>query len=323
MLRVWHPPASAETSGTPRCAPGCPGRRGTDVWGRHARWYASRAVRRHRRPRRSVARSAGKTANRDVRWVESRPPSLLYFKILGAVRALRRRAVAPGAMLTERPSSRKAPVAEAENIPPPPRRGGRPSKPVDAAGLLNLRRRRRRPGSRGRRPCGEGHRSVESQYQTRSALDADGKRPAGGGEGHRRGRREGGRARVSPRRMRELERELEDARAAADPNDDDDDDRRRRRPATLAMVRRLRQEPARRGGGRGGACAGGQDPNVLLGAPDETELSAVRVEIDRTRARWPPRWARYRPPRTRTMRWRRCAWSSACSRANRRRARVD
>ena len=58
-----------------------------------------------------------------------------YFKILGAVRALRRRAVAPGAMLTERPSSRKAPVAEAENIPPPPRRGGRPSKPVDAAGL--------------------------------------------------------------------------------------------------------------------------------------------------------------------------------------------
>ena len=70
-------------------------------------------------------------------------------------------------MLTERPSSRKAPVAEAENIPPPPRRGGRPSKPVDAAGLPQTSS---APSPttwipEDATPCGEGHRSVESQYQ--------------------------------------------------------------------------------------------------------------------------------------------------------------
>ena len=210
---------------------------------------------------------------------------------------MRRRAVAPGAMLTERPSSRKAPVAEAENIPPPPRRGGRPSKPVDAGGPA---RTSSAPSPttwipEDATPCGEGHRSVESQYQDAlRALDAD-------RETLRReverviaadAAREGEHASLRDR-CAELERELEDARAAAaaaDPNDDDDDDdddRRRRQPATLAMVRRLRQELSEARAAAAEAARAQVDKIQTLsfsGAPDETELSAVRVEIDRTRA---------------------------------------
>ena len=89
-------------------------------------------------------------------------------------------------------------------------------------------------------------------------------------------------------RCAELERELEDARAAAaDPNDDDDDDRRQRQPATLAMVRRLRRELTEARAAAAEAARAQVDKIQTLsfsGAPDETELSAVRVEIDRTRA---------------------------------------
>ncbi|ACO69848.1 hypothetical protein MICPUN_62136 [Micromonas commoda] len=198
-------------------------------------------------------------------------------------------------MLTERPSSRKAPVAEAENIPPPPRRGGRPSKPVDAGGPA---RTSSAPSPttwipEDATPCGEGHRSVESQYQDAlRALDAD-------RETLRReverviaadAAREGEHASLRDR-CAELERELKDARAAAaaaDPNDDDDDDdRRQRQPATLAMVRRLRQELSEARAAAAEAARAQVDKIQTLsfsGAPDETELSAVRVEIDRTRA---------------------------------------
>jgi len=202
---------------------------------------------------------------------------------------LRRRVVTPGAMLTERPSSRKAPVAEAENIPPPPRRGGRPSKPVDAAGRAQTSS---APSPttwipEDATPCGEGHRSVESQYQDAlRALDAD-------RETLRReverviaadAAREGEHATLRDR-IAELERELEDARAAAaDPNDDDD--RRQRQPATLAMVRRLRQElsEARAAAAEAARAQVDKIQTSFSGSPDETELSAIRVEIDRTRA---------------------------------------
>ncbi len=303
--RVWHPPRlGGDVRDSAGCAGGAPGRRGTDGWGRPARWCARVApMRRHRRPR---CRGEASRARRGKRPIETCvglkavPPVLylylyLYFKILGAVRALRRRAVAPGAMLTERPSSRKAPVTEAENIPPPPRRGGRPSKPVDAAGLAQTSS---APSPttwipEDATPCGEGHRSVESQYQEAlRALDAD-------RETLRReverviaadAAREGEHASLRDR-CAELERELEDARAAAaDPNDDDDDDddddRRQRQPATLAMVRRLRRElsEARAAAAEAARTQVDKIQTSFSGAPNETELSAVRVEIDRTRA---------------------------------------
>ena len=296
--RVWHPPRlGGDVRDSAGCAGGAPGRRGTDGWGRHARWCARVApMRRHRWPR---CRGEASRARRGKRPIETcvglkAVPPVFYFKILGAVRALRRRAVAPGAMLTERPSSRKAPVAEAENIPPPPRRGGRPSKPVDAAGLPQTSS---APSPttwipEDATPCGEGHRSVESQYQDAlRALDAD-------RETLRReverviaadAAREGEHASLRDR-CAELERELEDARAAAaDPNDDDDDDdddRRQRQPATLAMVRRLRRElsEARAEAAEAARAQVDKIQTSFSGAPNETELSAVRVEIDRTRA---------------------------------------
>ena len=247
--------------------------------------------------RRSVARSAGKTAGCFVMWTgrqcnatRLRPSSPINISKSSELSAhLRRRVVTPGAMLTERPSSRKAPVAEAENIPPPPRRGGRPSKPVDAAGRAQTSS---APSPttwipEDATPCGEGHRSVESQYQDAlRALDAD-------RETLRReverviaadAAREGEHATLRDR-IAELERELEDARAAAaDPNDDDD--RRQRQPATLAMVRRLRQElsEARAAAAEAARAQVDKIQTSFSGSPDETELSAIRVEIDRTRA---------------------------------------
>ena len=87
-------------------------------------------------------------------------------------------------MLTERPSSRKAPVMEAENVPPPPPRG-RAVKPRDRPVAVKEYPHVVAQTPAGQpspttwipedaTPCGDGHRSVEAQYQdSLRALEAD------------------------------------------------------------------------------------------------------------------------------------------------------
>ena len=241
---------------------------------------------------------------------------------------MRRRAVAPGAMLTERPSSRKAPVAEAENIPPPPRRGGRPSKPVDAGGPARTSSAPSpttwipRTPPRAAKAIAAWSRSI----RTRS------------GRWTRTGKRSGGRWRGSsprtPRGRASTRLSATDARSSSassrTPAPPPPPPTRTTTTTTTtttvgggsrsrspwcagcgrSSARRARRRPRRRvrKWTRSKRCPS-RAPRTRRSSPPFASRS-----IERAR-RWPPRWARYQPPRkTGTMRWRRCAWSSACSR---------
>ena len=190
-------------------------------------------------------------------------------------------------MLTERPSSRKAPVMEAENVPPPPPRG-RAVKPRDRPTAVKEYPHVVAQTPAGQpsptiwipedaTPCGDGHRSVEAQYQDAlRALNADRETL----------RREVERV-IAAEASRESEHASLRARCAeleALQREDRTDEHDSQQPATLAMVRKLRKELSEARAAATEAARAQVERLSSSDAPDETELSMIRVEIDRTRA---------------------------------------
>ena len=190
-------------------------------------------------------------------------------------------------MLTERPSSRKAPVMEAENVPPPPPRG-RAVKPRDRPVAVKEYPHVVAQTPAGRpspttwipedaTPCGDGHRSVEAQYQDAlRALNADRETL----------RREVERV-IAAEASRESEHASLRARCAeleALQREDRTEENDSQQPATLAMVRKLRKELSEARAAATEAARAQVERMSSSDAPDETELSVIRVEIDRTRA---------------------------------------
>ena len=190
-------------------------------------------------------------------------------------------------MLTERPSSRKAPVMEAENVPPPPPRG-RAVKPRDRPTAVKEYPHVVAQTPAGQpspttwipedaTPCGDGHRSVEAQYQDAlRALNADRETL----------RREVERV-IAAEASRESEHASLRARCAeleALQREDRTDEHDSQQPATLAMVRKLRKELSEARAAATEAARAQVERMSSSDAPDETELSVIRVEIDRTRA---------------------------------------
>ena len=191
-------------------------------------------------------------------------------------------------MLTERPSSRKAPVMEAENVPPPPPRG-RAVKPRDRPvavkesyphAVAQTPAGQPSPTTwipEDATPCGDGHRSVEAQYQDAlRALNADRETL----------RREVERV-IAAEASRESEHASLRARCAeleALQREDRTEEHDSQQPATLAMVRKLRKELSEARAAATEAARAQVETMSSSDAPDETELSVIRVEIDRTRA---------------------------------------
>ena len=191
-------------------------------------------------------------------------------------------------MLTERPSSRKAPVMEAENVPPPPPRG-RAVKPRDRPvavkesyphAVAQTPAGQPSPTTwipEDATPCGDGHRSVEAQYQDAlRALNADRETL----------RREVERV-IAAEASRESEHASLRARCAeleALQREDRTEENDSQQPATLAMVRKLRKELSEARAAATEAARAQVETMSSSDAPDETELSMIRVEIDRTRA---------------------------------------
>ena len=190
-------------------------------------------------------------------------------------------------MLTERPSSRKAPVVEAENVPPPPPRG-RAVKPRDRPTAVKEYPHAVAQTPAGQpspttwipedaTPCGDGHRSVEAQYQDAlRALNADRETL----------RREVERV-IAAEASREGEHASLRARCAeleALQREDRTEENDSQQPATLAMVRKLRKELSEARAAATEAARAQVERLSSSDAPDETELSVIRVEIDRTRA---------------------------------------
>ena len=190
-------------------------------------------------------------------------------------------------MLTERPSSRKAPVMEAENVPPPPPRG-RAVKPRDRPAAVKEYPHVVAQTPAGQpspttwipedaTPCGDGHRSVEAQYQDAlRALNADRETL----------RREVERV-IAAEASRESEHASLRARCAeleALQREDRTEVSDSQQPATLAMVRKLRKELSEARAAATEAARAQVERMSSSDAPDETELSVIRVEIDRTRA---------------------------------------
>ena len=190
-------------------------------------------------------------------------------------------------MLTERPSSRKAPVMEAENVPPPPPRG-RAVKPRDRPVAVKEYPHVVAQTPAGQpspttwipedaTPCGDGHRSVEAQYQDAlRALEADRETL----------RREVERV-IAAEASRESEHASLRARCAeleAFQREDRTEVSDSQQPATLAMVRKLRKELSEARAAATEAARAQVERLSSSDAPDETELSMIRVEIDRTRA---------------------------------------
>ena len=191
-------------------------------------------------------------------------------------------------MLTERPSSRKAPVMEAENVPPPPPRG-RAVKPRDRPvavkesyphAVAQTPAGQPSPTTwipEDATPCGDGHRSVEAQYQDAlRALNADRETL----------RREVERV-IAAEASRESEHASLRARCAeleALQREDRTEEHDSQQPATLAMVRKLRKELSEARAAATEAARAQVETMSSSDAPDETELSMIRVEIDRTRA---------------------------------------
>ena len=190
-------------------------------------------------------------------------------------------------MLTERPSSRKAPVMEAENVPPPPPRG-RAVKPRDRPTAVKEYPHVVAQTPAGQpsptiwipedaTPCGDGHRSVEAQYQDAlRALNADRETL----------RREVERV-IAAEASRESEHASLRARCAeleALQREDRTEVSDSQQPATLAMVRKLRKELSEARAAATEAARAQVERLSSSDAPDETELSMIRVEIDRTRA---------------------------------------
>ena len=190
-------------------------------------------------------------------------------------------------MLTERPSSRKAPVMEAENVPPPPPRG-RAVKPRDRPVAVKEYPHVVAQTPAGQpspttwipedaTPCGDGHRSVEAQYQDAlRALEADRETL----------RREVERV-IAAEASRESEHASLRARCAeleAFQREDRTEVSDSQQPATLAMVRKLRKELSEARAAATEAARAQVERLSSSDAPDETELSVIRVEIDRTRA---------------------------------------
>ena len=190
-------------------------------------------------------------------------------------------------MLTERPSSRKAPVMEAENVPPPPPRG-RAVKPRDRPVAVKEYPHVVAQTPAGQpspttwipedaTPCGDGHRSVEAQYQDAlRALEADRETL----------RREVERV-IAAEASRESEHASLRARCAeleAFQREDRTEVSDSQQPATLAMVRKLRKELSEARAAATEAARAQVEKLSSSDAPDETELSMIRVEIDRTRA---------------------------------------
>ena len=192
-------------------------------------------------------------------------------------------------MLTERPSSRKAPVMEAENVPPPPPRGravkprDRPTAVKESYPHVVAQTPAGQPSPttwipEDATPCGDGHRSVEAQYQDAlRALNADRETL----------RREVERV-IAAEASRESEHASLRARCAeleALQREDRTEVSDSQQPATLAMVRKLRKELSEaRAAATEAARAQVERMMSSSDAPDEAELSVIRVEIDRTRA---------------------------------------
>ena len=192
-------------------------------------------------------------------------------------------------MLTERPSSRKAPVMEAENVPPPPPRGravkprDRPTAVKESYPHVVAQTPAGQPSPttwipEDATPCGDGHRSVEAQYQDAlRALNADRETL----------RREVERV-IAAEASREGEHASLRARCAeleALQREDRTEENDSQQPATLAMVRKLRKELSEaRAAATEAARAQVERMMSSSDAPDEAELSVIRVEIDRTRA---------------------------------------
>ena len=192
-------------------------------------------------------------------------------------------------MLTERPSSRKAPVMEAENVPPPPPRGravkprDRPTAVKESYPHVVAQTPAGQPSPttwipEDATPCGDGHRSVEAQYQDAlRALNADRETL----------RREVERV-IAAEASRESEHASLRARCAeleALQREDRTEEHDSQQPATLAMVRKLRKELSEaRAAATEAARAQVERMMSSSDAPDEAELSVIRVEIDRTRA---------------------------------------
>ena len=191
-------------------------------------------------------------------------------------------------MLTERPSSRKAPVMEAENVPPPPPRGravkprDRPTAVKESYPHVVAQTPAGQPSPttwipEDATPCGDGHRSVEAQYQDAlRALNADRETL----------RREVERV-IAAEASRESEHASLRARCAeleALQREDRTEENDSQQPATLAMVRKLRKELSEARAAATEAARAQVEKLSSSDAPDETELSMIRVEIDRTRA---------------------------------------
>ena len=191
-------------------------------------------------------------------------------------------------MLTERPSSRKAPVVEAENVPPPPPRGravkprDRPTAVKESYPHVVAQTPAGQPSPttwipEDATPCGDGHRSVEAQYQDAlRALNADRETL----------RREVERV-IAAEASRESEHASLRARCAeleALQREDRTEENDSQQPATLAMVRKLRKELSEARAAATEAARAQVERLSSSDAPDETELSVIRVEIDRTRA---------------------------------------
>ena len=191
-------------------------------------------------------------------------------------------------MLTERPSSRKAPVMEAENVPPPPPRGravkprDRPTAVKESYPHVVAQTPAGQPSPttwipEDATPCGDGHRSVEAQYQDAlRALNADRETL----------RREVERV-IAAEASRESEHASLRARCAeleALQREDRTEENDSQQPATLAMVRKLRKELSEARAAATEAARAQVERMSSSDAPDETELSVIRVEIDRTRA---------------------------------------
>ena len=178
-------------------------------------------------------------------------------------------------------------MMEAENVPPPPPRG-RAVKPRDRPVAVKEYPHVVAQTPAGQpspttwipedaTPCGEGHRSVEAQYQDAlRALNADRETL----------RRELERV-IAAEASRESEHASLRARCAeleALQREDRTDEHDSQQPATLAMVRKLRKELSEARAAATEAARAQVERLSSSDAPDETELSVIRVEIDRTRA---------------------------------------
>ena len=176
---------------------------------------------------------------------------------------------------------------EAENVPPPPPRG-RAVKPRDRPTAVKEYPHVVAQTPAGQpsptiwipedaTPCGDGHRSVEAQYQDAlRALNADRETL----------RREVERV-IAAEASRESEHASLRARCAeleALQREDRTEVSDSQQPATLAMVRKLRKELSEARAAATEAARAQVERLSSSDAPDETELSMIRVEIDRTRA---------------------------------------